>query len=73
MPLLDGTVLKAKGCTNSCLVPTPEETAKPASIPGWEDGKVFSCGCGGDAKTDKFCKYQLAWPPYTGPPLFNST
>ena len=36
----------------------PEETTKPAAVPGWEDGKVFSCTCGGDAHTDPFCKYQ---------------
>ena len=36
----------------------PEETTKPAALAGWEDGKVFSCTCGGDAHTDPFCKYQ---------------
>ena len=55
----DGKRLKPKGCTSNCLVPTREETtlASPHGA-GWENGKVFSCACGGDARTDPFCAYQ---------------
>ena len=54
----NGATVKAKGCTNACLVPTQEELTAPAPVPGWERGKAFSCRCGGDARTDPFCKYQ---------------
>ena len=55
----DGRVIKAKGCTNACLVPTEEELTTPPPVDGWEAGKAFSCRCGGDARTDPFCAYQL--------------
>ena len=46
-------------CTNACLVPTAEETSRPSPFGGdWEDGKVFSCRCGGDARTDPYCQFQ---------------
>ena len=54
----DGRVIKAKGCTNACLVPTEEELTTPPPVGGWEAGKAFSCRCGGDAHTDPFCAYQ---------------
>ena len=54
----DGRVIKAKGCTNACLVPTEEELTTPPPVDGWEAGKAFSCRCGGDAHTDPFCAYQ---------------
>ena len=43
----DGRVIKAKGCTNACLVPTEEELTTPPPVDGWEAGKAFSCRCGG--------------------------
>ena len=46
-------------CTNACLGPTAEETSRPSPFGGdWEDGKVFSCRCGGDARTDPYCQFQ---------------
>ena len=57
--LPSGRRVKPVGCTSSCLVPTREETAEPSPFgAGWDDGKVFSCACGGDARTDPFCDYQ---------------
>ena len=55
----DGTRRRARACTNACLVPTAEETSRPSPFGGdWEDGKVFSCRCGGDARTDPYCQFQ---------------
>ena len=40
-------------------MPTAEETSRPSPFGGdWEDGKVFSCRCGGDARTDPYCQLQ---------------
>ena len=55
----DGSRKKAVACTNACLVPTAEETSLPSPFGAtWEDGKVFSCRCGGDARTDPYCQFQ---------------
>ena len=55
----DGSRRKAVACTNACLVPTDEETSHPSPFGAdWEDGKVFSCRCGGDARTDPYCQFQ---------------
>ena len=55
----DGSRRKAVACTNACLVPTAEETSHPSPFGAdWEDGKVFSCRCGGDARTDPYCQFQ---------------
>ena len=55
----DGTKRVAKACTNDCLVPTDEELGLGSPFGDtWESGKVFSCRCGGDAKTDPYCQFQ---------------
>ena len=59
------------GCTKDCFLPTVEELSIPRRtknldadqnrlVPeaSFEAGKVFSCQCGGDAKTDPYCKFQ---------------
>jgi len=59
------------GCTKDCFLPTAEELSIPRRtknldadgnrlVPeaSFEAGKVFSCQCGGDAKTDPYCKFQ---------------
>jgi len=59
------------GCTKDCFLPTTEELSIPRRtknldadqnrlVPeaSFEAGKVFSCQCGGDAKTDPYCMFQ---------------
>ena len=55
----DGTKRVAKACTNDCLVPTSEEMNSTSPFgQSWESGKVFSCRCGGDDRTDPYCQFQ---------------
>ena len=69
--VVDGRERDAVGCTSECFLPTFEELNVPRRtmdleidknrfVPEatYEAGKVFSCSCGGDAKTDPYCSFQ---------------
>ncbi len=55
---VNGVLRSASACTSKCWTPTEEELRPIGDVEGGAGGKTFSCGCGGDAKTDSFCKFQ---------------
>ena len=55
---VNGVLRSASACTSKCWTPTEEELRPIGDVQGGAGGKTFSCGCGGDAKTDSFCKFQ---------------
>ena len=69
--IVNGKKRNPIGCTKDCFLPTAEELSIPRRtknldadqnrlVPeaSFEAGKVFSCQCGGDAKTDPYCMFQ---------------
>ena len=60
---IGGVTRDASACTSKCWMPSEEEL-RPIGVAraGGEEemvpGKLFSCACGGDAKTDTYCGYQ---------------
>jgi len=54
---VNGVQRRASACTSKCWTPTEEEL-HPIGETNDVGGKVFSCACGGDEKTDSYCKFQ---------------
>eukprot|EP00223_Ostreococcus_mediterraneus_P005998 CAMPEP_0179689398 /NCGR_PEP_ID=MMETSP0936-20121108/3175_1 /TAXON_ID=548131 ORGANISM="Ostreococcus mediterraneus, Strain clade-D-RCC2573" /NCGR_SAMPLE_ID=MMETSP0936 /ASSEMBLY_ACC=CAM_ASM_000574 /LENGTH=1734 /DNA_ID=CAMNT_0021562003 /DNA_START=11 /DNA_END=5218 /DNA_ORIENTATION=- len=60
---IGGVTRDASACTSKCWMPSEEElrpigVARAGGEGEMVPGKLFSCACGGDAKTDTYCGYQ---------------